>query len=47
MQTEEVSDVKWTSIDEIKKLFTQGLFMIDGLADIEKVIKYINENIRV
>ena len=46
VQPEEVSEVKWASIDEIKNLFTQGLFMINELADIEKVIEYISENIR-
>lgn len=46
VQPEEVSEVKWSSIDEIKTLFSQGLFLINGLKDIEKVIEYINENIR-
>jgi isopentenyldiphosphate isomerase len=42
IQPEEVSEVKWASIDEIENLFTQGLFMINELADIEKVKEYIN-----
>jgi isopentenyldiphosphate isomerase len=46
IQPEEVSDVKWASIDEIKSLFAQGLFMISELADIEKVIEYISKNIQ-
>jgi isopentenyldiphosphate isomerase len=41
IQQEEVSEVKWASIDEIENLFTQGLFMIDELADIEKVREYL------
>jgi len=41
MQPEEVSDVKWASIDDIKSLFSQGLFMINSLADIDKVIEFI------
>jgi isopentenyldiphosphate isomerase len=46
IQPEEVSEVKWASIDEIKNLFTQGLFMINELPDIEKVIEYISKNIQ-
>lgn len=45
LQPEEVSDIKWASVDEIKKLFTQGLFMINELEDIDKLIEYINKNI--
>ena len=47
LQPKEVSDVKWASIDEIKNLFTQGLFLINELSDIEKVIEYTNKNIPV
>jgi isopentenyldiphosphate isomerase len=47
LQAEEVSDVKWASVDEIKKLFTQGLFMINELEDIEKLNEYISKNIQV
>jgi isopentenyldiphosphate isomerase len=47
LQLEEVSDAKWASIDEIKNLFTQGLFLINGLSDIEKVIEYIDKNIPI
>lgn len=45
IQPEEVSDVKWASINEIKNLFTQGLFMINELADLEKVIEFISKNV--
>jgi 8-oxo-dGTP diphosphatase len=46
VQPEEVSEVKWASIDEIKNLFAHGLFMINELADIEKVIEYLTKNIQ-
>jgi isopentenyldiphosphate isomerase len=44
VQQEEISEVKWASTDEIKNLFNQGLFMINELGDIEKVIEYIDAN---
>lgn len=45
IKSDEVSEVKWASIDEIKYLFTQGLFMLNELADIEKLSEYLSENI--
>jgi isopentenyldiphosphate isomerase len=47
MQPEEVSEVKWASMEEIKSLFAQKIFMVDTLEDIEKLEKYINKNIRL
>jgi 8-oxo-dGTP diphosphatase len=47
IQADEVSEAKWASVDEIKQLFAQRLFMMDDLAEIEKLIHYIHANIRI
>lgn len=39
---EEVSEIKWASADEIKRLFCQGHFMANDISDIENVTQYIN-----
>lgn len=46
IQPEEVSEVKWASIEEIKRLSSLGLFMID-IKGVEKVIQYVDENISI
>ena len=45
LQADEVSEVKWASIDEIKDLFDNGQFMFDDISELDKVISYINENV--
>lgn len=40
-QLHEVSGFQWATVDEIKALFTQGLFMMDDLADLEKVQRFL------
>lgn len=45
IQKKEVDEIKWASIDEIKQLFRSGLFMMDDLSYVDKVIHYMDEHI--
>ncbi len=40
LQAEEVSEIKWASIGEIKTLFGEGQFMFDDIAELDKVAAY-------
>jgi len=43
LQVDEVSEIKWASIEEIKVLFDEKSFMMNDMFDMEKVIEYMNE----
>lgn len=45
LQVDEVSEVKWASIEEIMDLFYSSQFMFDDIKELDKVISYINENV--
>lgn len=44
LQPDEVSDIKWATINEIKELFYSGDFMFEIVEELEKVEKYIENN---
>lgn len=41
LQAEEVSEIKWASMAEIRALFDQGQFMFDDITELDKVTAYI------
>jgi len=41
IQPEEVSDVKWATVAEIKELWASGMFMLDDIDDMKLVFDYI------
>lgn len=45
LQKIEVSEIKWASIEDIKQLFHDDLFMMDDLSYVDKVIRYMDEHI--
>ena len=46
LQEEEVTEVKWAGIDEIKDLFSKGMFVFDDISELDKVIAYMDANLR-
>jgi 8-oxo-dGTP pyrophosphatase MutT (NUDIX family) len=47
LQTEEVNEIKWASIEEIENIFEEGNFLIENINELEKVITHFNENKRI
>ena len=47
LQAEEVTEVKWAGIDEIKDLFSKGMFMFDDISELDKVIGYMDANLQL
>ena len=43
--SEEVSELRWTSLEEISELFRHKLFLLNDLSDLDGLKKYIRENI--
>lgn len=46
IQPEEVSEVKWISIDEMKKLIYKGTFMMNDIKELDKIIGFIEANLQ-
>ena len=44
---DEVSELRWASLDEIGELFHLKLFLLDDLSDLDSLKKYICEDIRL
>ena len=45
IQPEEVSEVKWISIDEMKKLIYEGTCMLNDVKGLDKICKFIEANL--
>jgi len=46
LQAEEVSEIRWASVGEIRELFYKGKFMFDDISEMDGVVEYIDEHIR-
>jgi len=44
LQPEEVSEIKWVTLDEIKALYSDGQFMFSDIKQLDKVSDYIRNN---
>jgi 8-oxo-dGTP pyrophosphatase MutT (NUDIX family) len=47
IKPDEVSEVKWASMDEVKSLWASGLFMINEIDDMKLVFDYIHKHFTV
>ena len=45
LQADEVSELKWANVDEIKKLYNSGQFMFGDINLFDKTTAYINDNL--
>jgi len=44
LQKDEVSEVMWANVEKVRNLYNNGLFMLNDISELEKVMNFINKN---